>query len=44
VDVRAWHGALLRVSNFLERAVGRLSEYQALKDDLEREMRGDYGP
>jgi len=44
VDVRAWHGALLRVSNFLEGAAGRLSEYQELKDDLEREMRGDYGP
>ena len=39
-----WHGALLRVSNFLEGAAGRLSEYQELKDDLEREMRGDYGP
>jgi hypothetical protein len=43
VDVRAWHGALLAVSNFLEGAAGRLSEYQELKDDLERKMRGDYG-
>jgi hypothetical protein len=44
VDIRAWHDALLRASNFLEGAVGQLSEYQQLKDDLEREMRADYDP
>ena len=44
VDVRAWHVALLAVSNFLEGAADRLSEYQELKDDLESEMRGDYSP
>jgi hypothetical protein len=44
VDVRAWHGALQAVSNFLEGASGQLSEYQDIKDDLEDEMRGDYGP
>lgn len=43
VDVRAWHDALLGVSNFLSGAAGLLSEYQEIKDDLEREMRSDYG-
>jgi hypothetical protein len=44
VDVRAWHDALGGVSNFLSGAGGILSEYQEIKDDLERDMRDDYGP
>lgn len=43
LDVRAWHDALSRVSNFLDGARGRVSYDQDAKDDLEREMRRDCG-
>jgi hypothetical protein len=44
LDVRAMHDALIRVSNFLDGAAERVWYDLDVKDDLDRELRRDYGP
>lgn len=44
VDIRAWHGALIRVSNYLDGAAGQVSYHQEMKDDLKREAVYGDGP
>jgi hypothetical protein len=44
LDIRAWHGGLIAVSNFLGGASDQVSYHQDLKDDYEQEMGREYGP